>query len=107
MAYAIRTALGRSVPVEDWGAIHGDTILKVLHDYRMSPFNPNNEPIDAEALCNATGLSPAEVQALCEKLAHEHYVEIPADRTYRITGEGVIFVRSLLTPSAMAGSPGP
>jgi hypothetical protein len=94
VAYYVTTALGREVPLEDWGAVNGDTILKVLHDYRVSPFNPQNLPLPVTALANATGLSPADAEALAESLTAQGLVEAAGQGRFRITGSGVVFVRN-------------
>lgn len=88
------TALGREVPIEDWTSLHRDTILKVLYEYRMSAFNPNDEPLALTALCNATGLSPADTTGLCEQLRQQGLVDAVPDGRYRVTDAGVGLVRN-------------
>ncbi len=98
MAIYYETALGRQVPQHEWGTVLKDLVLKVLHDFRMSPFNPNNLPMTKVQLANAAGLSPNEADATAEALVTEGFVERiqePNGAAYRITGKGVIFVRNV------------
>jgi hypothetical protein len=95
VSYHVTTALGRDVPLGDWEELHGDTILKVLHDHRTSPFNPTNHPLALAALTSVTGLSPADTAALCDALVARALVEaVRPGGPYRITGQGVAVVRN-------------
>jgi hypothetical protein len=64
------TALGRSVPQDDWKSLHVDTILKLLYGVSTSPFNPNDEPVEIGALVQATGLDVADIRHLID----DHYL---------------------------------
>ena len=99
MATYITTALGRDVPAYEAGTVLQDLVLKVLFDFRMSPFNGNNVPLGRMALSMATRISPQEVDAVAEALHQEGKVEriVPAkgEPSYKITGPGVVFVRNM------------
>ena len=71
--------------------IHGDTILLVLHDYGVSPFNPTNQPLHVNALSSSTGLQPGYVTQVCARLAQQGYVEPVGSGSYRITRKGADF----------------
>jgi predicted transcriptional regulator of viral defense system len=71
--------------------IHGDTILLVLHDYSVSPFNPTNQPLHVNALSSSTGLQPAYVAQVCARLTQPGYVEPVGNGWYRITQQGADF----------------
>lgn len=73
------TPLGRSVPLDDWKSIRADTILKLLHGVSRSPFNPNNDPIEMDALVQATGLSLANVHYLVQTMEAGGLVEVTRD----------------------------
>jgi hypothetical protein len=94
VAYYVVTALGREVPLGDWEALQGDAVLKILHDYRASPFNEGNAPLAVAVLVNATGLVPAQVAALCENLQRRHLIQLLPGGFVQITAEGVNIVRS-------------
>jgi predicted transcriptional regulator len=98
MAIYVTTALGRDVPQHEWGTVVEDLVLKVLHDFRMSPFNPNNQPMTRTQLANASGLSPQEAEATAEALAEKGYVrkvQSHPEPSFSITGAGVTFVRNM------------
>lgn len=73
------TPLGRSVPLDDWKSIRADTILKLLHGVSRSPFNPNNDPIEMDALVQATGLNLANVHYLVQTMEAGGLVEVTPD----------------------------
>ena len=73
------TPLGRSVPLSDWKSIRADTILKLLYGVSRSPFNPNNDPIEMDALVQATGLNLADVHYLVETMEGGGMVEVTKD----------------------------
>src|SRR5438105_1161845 len=103
MAIYVTTALGRSVPQHEWGTILDDLILKVLYDFRMSPFNKSNAPLTLTQLANAAGVSPNDASAHAESLAADGLVEVirlGEEPAYKITGKGVTFVRN--TPQGLA-----
>jgi predicted transcriptional regulator len=105
MAYFVRTALGRLVPVEDVQSAREDLVLLVLHRARTSPFNASNAPVSLTGLADATGLSPAIVESTCESLQGKGQVEsVPnqPEKSYRITGEGFGFVETSVPLSGSA-----
>jgi len=97
MAFYHTTALGRMVPASELGTVLEDLVLKVLHDFRMSPFNRSNAPLDETGLADAANLSPQQATALAESLARKGLVEQAGTRppAFRISGSGVVFVMNL------------
>lgn len=98
MAYYITTALGREVPTEDRTAVLGDTILKVLYDFRTSPFLPRDHEgsRDVEALARVTGLSDEGVRRVCQQLENRGFLEVPGEARWRISDAGIEYVRDAL-----------
>jgi hypothetical protein len=84
-----------------------DRVLKILHGYRMSPFNVHNQPMPSTSLANASGFLPNEAEAYADTLSKlipplvERFVE--PEPKYRITSAGVNFVQ--VTESQWYGWP--
>lgn len=104
MTRFVTTAIGREVPQQDWETLMRDLVLKVLHDFRLSPFNPDNVPMTVTELASASGLSQQEAQVAAEALERDHFLEpvlqAPLSVGYRITSQGLVFVRN--APQATA-----
>ena len=103
MSYIVKTTLGRYVDANDWQETQSDTIRRVLFDAGSSPLNPSNDGVELTPLCNATGLSPADVQALCDELAHNREVEKTTTGRYRLTSHGRVTVRNILARGPFDG----
>ena len=92
------TALGRMVPENEFGTDLQDLILKLLFDYRMSPFNSSNAPMPLSSLAGAARVDPKRVEVIAESLRElspplVERVEFQGG-AYRITGQGVLFVQN-------------
>ena len=95
------TALGRLVPTNEAQTVLEDAILKLLFDYRMNPQNPSNVPMKLSAIVRTVSVEEALVLAALDALKEERpplVEELPSfqqERTFRITGTGVRFVRNV------------
>jgi hypothetical protein len=95
------TALGRLVHDYEHQTVLEDAILSVLFTYRMHPQNPNNVPMKLGTLVQAVNAEPAYVVAALDGLKElkpplvEESDKFQTERTFRITGAGVRFVRSV------------
>jgi hypothetical protein len=102
------TALGRLVPTSEGQTVLEDAILKLLFDYRMNPQNPSNTPMKLSAIVRTVTVEDALVVAALDALKEERppLVEegplFQQERTFRITGSGVRFVRNL--PQGVLGA---
>ena len=90
------TPLGRDVPLGDWTAYRQDSILKVLYDFRFSPFNPEGAALGVRPIATATNVPIPELTTLCDPLVARGLVERIDNRAYHITDTGVRFVLSIL-----------
>lgn len=95
------THLGRSVAVNDWQTIRGDTILKLLYRVGSSPFNPANEPVMLAVLAQATGLRGTELLAVLDALVAGGNAEVVRDangnvESARLTDRGREWVGFLI-----------
>jgi hypothetical protein len=79
VSHFMTTPLGRSVPLDDWKSIRADTILKLLHGVSRSPFNPNNDPVEADLLVQATGLGLLDVHYLLGTMEAGGLIELTRD----------------------------
>src|SRR5262249_7580997 len=79
VSYFMTSALGRSVPHDDWKSLRGDTILKLLYGVSASPFNPNNDPVGMDLLMQATGLDLPDVHSLIDTMEARGLVEATKD----------------------------
>jgi len=105
--YFLTTALGRTVPEGQIGTVLEDLILKVLFDYRMSPFNASNTPMALSALAKAAmideKLALAFAEALSQKgLVEKHPQKLMGKDAFRISGTGVVEVHNV--PQGVAGA---
>ena len=86
------------VPENEVGTDLQDLILKVLFDYRMSPFNSSNTPMPLSSLAGAARVDPKRVEVIADSLRDlsPPLVEKVAFQgvAYRITGQGVLFVQN-------------
>ena len=103
----VTTALGRMVPQDQVGTVLEDLVLKVLFDYRMSPFNASNSPMPLSALAKSTGIDPKLAAAYAESLSASGLVEkypqkFMGSDAFRITGKGVVEVQNV--PQGLAGA---
>lgn len=94
----ITTALGRRIPSCAIDIEAEDRILKVLLDFRTSPFNPEEVPTELSSLCNCYGLESAG--AIAATLVHRDppLVEectVDGEPAFRITVAGVIYALSV------------
>jgi len=92
------TALGRMVPENEFGTDLQDLVLKLLFDYRMSPFNSSNAPMPLSSLAGAARVDPKRVEVIAQSLRElspplVERVEFQGG-AYRITGQGVLFVQN-------------
>ncbi len=98
----IETAIGRYVQPNEVQTILEDSVLRVLFDYRINPQNPNNVPMKVSEIVRAVSSDFPLVVAALEALSQEQEPrlveeckEFQAERTFRITGSGVRFVRNI------------
>lgn len=79
----------------DWTGYRQDLVLRVLHDFRLSPFNPEGAAMMAVSpIATAVNVSIPELTALCDPLVAKGLVETVDGRAYRITDTGVKLVLS-------------
>lgn len=90
------TPLGRYVMLGDWTAYRQDLVLKVLHDFKFNPFNPEELALDERTLAAAMNVPPPELPGLCQPLVARGLVEVVGASALRITDAGVQVVLSLL-----------
>lgn len=98
----LETALGRLVGPHEVQTVLEDAILKLLYDYRMNPQNPSNVPMKLSDIVrgvqvNEQALVIAALDALKEQQPSfvEERERFQQERTFRITGTGVRFVRNV------------
>jgi hypothetical protein len=103
MTYLVKTLLGRYVDAGDWEQTQSDTIRKVLFDASVSPFNPGDSLVALTPLCNASGLAPDDVKALCGVLEARKEIEISGD-SYRLTAQGRVVVRNIMAHGPFEGA---
>jgi 3-hydroxyacyl-CoA dehydrogenase len=95
------TALGRLVPIHEGQTFLEDSVLKVLFEYRMSPHNPNNVPMKLSDIVRSVASEDQLVAAALDALKEqapplvEERESFQQNRTFRITGSGVGFVRNM------------
>jgi hypothetical protein len=104
----VTTPLGRMVPQHETGTVFQDLVLKILFDYRMSPFNSANVPLTLSALAKTARADAKEVRAIVESLTRLQPPLVEQSRfqgedAYSITGNGVVFVQNI--PPGMASVP--
>jgi DNA-binding IclR family transcriptional regulator len=107
MAYLVTTALGRVVPLAQWGTIAQDLALKVLHDFSRSPFNPHNQALGLSGLARAAHLPPQDAGDAVESLVQQKLAErvaSAAEPAYRITALGAMFVVNAEFSNVASGS---
>lgn len=95
------TALGRLVPTNEVQTVLEDSILRVLFEYRMNPQNPNNVPMKLANIVRGVNSNAAMVLAALDALREtqpplvEEGPLFQQERTFRISGTGVRFVRNI------------
>lgn len=95
------TVLGRLVPTHELQTVLEDAVLWLLFEYRMSPQNPNNVPMKVSNIMRAVSSEAPLVIAALDALREgtpplvEESEQIQQERTFRITGSGVRFVRNM------------
>ena len=95
------TALGRLVPVHEIQTVLEDAILRLLFEYRLNPQNPNNVPMKLSHIVHAVSSEQSRVVAALDALKEqqpalvEEREAFQQERTFRITGSGVRFVRNM------------
>ena len=95
------TALGRLVPLNERQTVLEDAILSVLFDFRFNPQNPHNRPMKLGSIAQAVNADERLVLAALDGLREqtppliEEGEALQQQRTFRITGTGVRFVRNL------------
>ncbi len=95
------TALGRLVPTSELQTVLEDAILRLLFSYRLNPQNPNNVPMKLSDIAHAVSSEQALVLAAIDSLKEEapplveEGTAFQAERSFRITGSGVRFVRNM------------
>lgn len=105
----IETALGRLVPDHEVQTILEDQILLLLFDYRLNPQNRNNLPMKLSNIARAVSTDQTLVVAALDALREmvpplvEEREMYQQEKTYRITGTGVRFVRNM--PQGLARVP--
>jgi hypothetical protein len=105
----VETALGRYVPIDETQTYLEDAILGLLYRYRMHPQNPNNAPMKLSDIVRAVLSEESQVVAALDALKEnpppfvEEGARIQNERTFRITGSGVRFVRNM--PQGMDSIP--
>ena len=86
------------VPENEVGTDFQDLILKLLFDYRMSPFNSSNAPMPLSSLAGAARVDPKKVEAIADSLKELSPPLVEKvnfqGSAYRITGQGVLFVQN-------------
>ena len=103
------TALGRYIPAHEVQTILEDAIVEFLFRFRMNPQNPNNIPLPLSAISRAVSSDPALALAALDALMElapplvEEGVLHQGERTFRLTGTGVRFVRNM--PQSMVSLP--
>jgi hypothetical protein len=102
----VTTALGRMVPEHEQGTAFQDLVLKILFDYRMSPFNSANTPMPLSSLAKTARADPGQVRTVAVSLAAlaPPLVErlTLQGEAFRITGSGVVFVQNV--PQGLASA---
>ncbi len=102
------TALGRLVPTNEVQTVLEDAILRLLFDYRMNPQNPTNVPMKLSDIVHAVSSEQALVVAALDALKEAQPPQVEEcplfqqQRTFRITGTGVRFVRNM--PQGLASA---
>ncbi|HEY2031162.1 MAG TPA: hypothetical protein VGH20_18350 [Myxococcales bacterium] len=95
------TALGRDVPPNEKQTILEDAILDLLFNYRMNPQNPNNAPMKLSSIAHAVSADESLVVAALDALREdvpplvEEAEPFHQERTFRLTGQGVRFIRNM------------
>ncbi len=103
------TALGRMVPESDAGTALQDLILKLLYDYRMSPFNAGNVPLKLSAIVEAARVETKLIHAIADSLTEGstplvEKQQFQGEDAYRITGNGVVFVQNAGSQRVASGT---
>jgi hypothetical protein len=95
------TALGRLVPINEVQTVLEDAVLRLLFDYYLNPQNPNNVAMKLSDIVRAVSDDQKLVLAALDALAKdtpgkvEEGPQFQGERTFRITGHGVRFVRNM------------
>lgn len=93
------TALGRLVPINELQTVLEDAILRLLFDYRAHPQNPENVPMKLSDIVRGVSSEQALALGALDALHGDKLVEeadrFQGERTFRITGQGVRFVRNM------------
>ena len=104
MNQLVYSVLGRQLSSSDWLRVHGDTIMKVLYDLRTNPFNPQDLPVQENALRFATGLDLPHLRLVIERLLADTFIEEIEPSMFRITDLGATFVSTMPAYGPQAGS---
>jgi hypothetical protein len=97
----VQTALGRYVPDDEAQTLLEDDILALLYGFRMNPQNPKNVPMKLSDIVRAVMTDEALVIAALDALKEaipprvEELSPFQGERTFRISGSGVGFVRNM------------
>ena len=97
------TALGRMVPTSEPQTVLEDSVLALLYRYRLHPQNPNNVPMKLSDIVHSVSEDQVLVLAALDALREqspplvEEGPPFPGEKTFRITGTGVRFVRNMPT----------
>jgi hypothetical protein len=87
------------IPENEVGTDFQDLVLKLLFDFRMSPFNRTNLAMPLSTLAKSARAEPKEVEAIADSLVEQkpqlvEKVRSPYEPAFRITGQGVVFVQN-------------
>jgi hypothetical protein len=87
--------------VSDVQTVLEDSILRLLFEYRLNPQNPENAPMKLSRIAHAVSADPQLVAAALDALKEdnpplvEEREQFQQERTFRISGIGVRFVRNM------------
>jgi hypothetical protein len=95
------------VPEHEAGTVLQDLVLKILFDYRMSPFNSGRVPMTLSSVAKAARVGAKTIGAVADSLAElspplVEILEFQGEPAYRLSGSGVVFVQNV--PQGLAST---